>query len=164
MKNLSYVSILSFTLLTSISAFAAPKVGDQSYMEGKFVSTGGDATLKVTTTQTILTYSMNTDVYAVRQSQTIGGDASSRDVNVAGGDILTEEVTAMIVEQCESAKIGTIDKIEVKAGKFTTCKIQQGDKDTLWIASIPFGIVKLRNVGGSGVVDLELYSYVRGAK
>jgi hypothetical protein len=165
MKNISSLSLVLLTLLVSFSAFAAPKVGDQAYMEGSFVGTGGNATLKLTTTQTVLAYAMNTDVFTVRQEQTVGGDtATPRDVSVKGEDMLTEEVSAMIVAQCESAKIGTIDKIEVKAGKFTTCKVKQGDKDTLWIGAIPFGVVKLQNVSGTGVVDLELYSYVRGAK
>lgn len=162
MKKTISALFASTSLLLSVSAFSAPKVGDQAYMEGTLLSNG--ATTKVTTTQTILAFAPNTGVYTVRQIETVGGKSETKDENVSADDLMSEETAAQIVGACESSGIGTLEKIQVKAGTFNTCKLKADNGSALWVAVVPFGIVRLQSNVAAGFIDLSLYSYVRGTK
>lgn len=152
---------LSFAaLLLSVSAFSAPKVGDTTYMEGTSVEDG--VSKKMTTTQTVLAFAPSTGIYTIRQMQTVGGVSESRDVGVTADDILSEETATEIVALCESNGLGKNEKIEVKAGKFNTCKLKSETGSVLWLAPVPFGIVRFQTTTASGVMEMKLHSYTRG--
>jgi len=154
------VFLASMALLLSSSAFSAPKVGDSTYMEGTSVEDG--VSKKITATQTILAFAPSTGMYTVRQIQTVGGLSESRDVSVAADDILSEETATEIVAQCESNGLGKNEKIEVKAGKFNTCKLKNESDSVLWLAPVPFGIVRFKTTAASAVLEMQLHSYTRG--
>lgn len=157
MKNFTLASALFFSIL-SVSAFAAPKVGDQAIMEGTLVEEA--ATQKVITKQTITAFSGSTGVYTVRQMQSLGGAAETNDVTVSEDDLMSEETAAQIVESCESAGIGAQEEIRVKAGKFKTCKLTGDTGSVLWIGVVPFGVVRLQTPVPTGLIDISLHSFV----
>lgn len=157
MKNMTLASLLFFSIFQSAVAFAAPKVGDQAVMEGTLV--GGGVTEKVTTKQTIIAFAANTGVYTVRQMQSLGENSQTKDETVLEGDLMSEETAAQIVEACESAGIGMREVIRVKAGKFTACKLKSDSESVLWIAAVPFGVVRLQTPSATGSVDVSLHSF-----
>lgn len=159
----SILTFLSFScLLLSASAFSSPKIGDLAYMEGTLVDAG--ESVKVTTTQEIISYVVNTAVYTIRQTQSVGLNSQTKDENVSADDLMSEETATQIVGACESAGIGAAEKIQVKAGTFDSCKLKSNSGSTVWIAAVPFGVVRLQTRVSDGFVDIALYSYSRGAK
>lgn len=152
--------LLVGSFLVSTSLFAAPKVGDTTYMEGSI--SGGGASTKVTTMQTVISYAANTDVFTVRQLQTMGNESKSEEVNVSADDLLNEETAGQIVAYCESNGIGVKEKVVVKAGKFNACKVEGDAGSLLWIAAVPFGIVRFQIPVETGLMDLQLFSFAHG--
>lgn len=154
------VFLASIILLISVSAFSAPKVGDTTHMEGTSVEES--VSKKMATTQTVLAFAPSTGIYTIRQMQTVGGVSESRDVSVTSDDILSEETATEIVALCESNGLGKNEKIEVKAGKFNTCKLKSESGSVLWLAAVPFGIVRFQTTTASGVMEMQLHTSTRG--
>ena len=154
------LTLSALALAFSTAALAAPKVGDSATLAGNLVGNG--INLKVTTFQKITAYDQNTDVFTVEQTQTIGAQAQTKDVQVKGSDMLTEETAALIVQGCASQKIGTKEHITVAAGAFDTCRVAGQNGSTLWIAPIPFGVVKLQTAISVGTISLGMSQFTHG--
>lgn len=152
------ILVLTSVFLTA-SVFAAPKVGDTASMEGSTVE--GGVSKKMTTTQTVMTYTVSTGIYVIRQSQTIGGVSEEKTVSVSADDILSEETAAEIVTACESDGLGKNEVIEVKAGKFNTCKLKS-ESGSVWLGPVPFGVVRFQSTAPLGNMEMQLHRYVRG--
>lgn len=157
-KSRLLVSVLA--LVSAASAIAGPKVGDYATMSGALVS--DDLNAKVSTTQEITAYNSNTGVYTVRQTQTIGPDSQSKEVQVVADDLMTEENGAAIATYCESQAIGKKDRITVTAGTYDTCRVTNSNGSILWIAGVPFGVVKLQTKISGGTITLGAAAFSRG--
>jgi hypothetical protein len=159
MVKSNFVGLLASVLLAT-SAFAAPKVGDQILLEGTYSATGVE--MQVSLEKKVSAYNANTDVFAVDTTQKAGPDVQTTSENVASGDMLSEEVAAQIVEACAGG-IGSVEEIQVKAGSFRTCHTTMEGQVEIWIAPVPFGVVKLRQKAEDGATtNLELSSFTRG--
>lgn len=156
----SRIVLVSLFALASASAFAAPKVGDSATLDGTLVGQGINA--KVTTSQTVTAFNANSGVYTVHQVQTIAGQSQAKDVNVASDDMMSEETAALIVQFCESQSLGKKERITVAAGTFDTCRVPGNAGSTIWVAPVPFGMVKLSSPLSIGTVDLGMTSFTRG--
>jgi hypothetical protein len=158
MRNLKLSLVLASSLFVT-TAMAAPKVGDQAVFDGTYVAEGMN--LKLNLVQKISAYDVNTNVYTVDMATTAGTEVQNTTNNVAGDEILSEEVAAQIVEACP-VEIGKVETITVPAGTFKTCHVKEGANE-MWIAPVPFGMVKvaLPNERG-GISTLELSSFTRG--
>lgn len=154
----SFFSVLALTLVSS--AFAAPKVGDSATLSGTVVGNGVNA--PVITNQKITGYNVNTDVYTIVRSQTVAGQSQSTEIQVAAGDLLSEETAVMIVMACESQGIGTKEYIKVASGEFDSCRVVGDNGSMIWVASVPFGIVKIETQISIGKVSVGMSSFSRG--
>jgi hypothetical protein len=154
------LSVSLFALVAASAAFAMPKVGDSATLDGTLVGQGVNA--KVTTNQKITAFNANTGVYTVLQTQTIAGQSQSKEVQVASGDMMSEETAAMVVQACESQAIGKKETVNVGAGAFDTCRVAGNDGAVIWIAPVPFGVVKLQTAISVGTINLGMSSFVRG--
>jgi hypothetical protein len=76
--------------------------------------------------------------------------------------MLTEETAAMIVGACETQHIGTKEHVTVAAGAFDTCKVTNDDGSLLWVAAVPFGIVKLQTAIDVGTITIGASGITRG--
>ncbi|MBS1962626.1 MAG: hypothetical protein JST04_10445 [Bdellovibrionales bacterium] len=154
------LSLSLVALVSAASAFADPKVGDSATLDGTLVGPGLNA--KVVTSQKITAYNANTGVYTIAQSQTVAGQTDSREVQATADDMMTEDQAAAVVSMCESGQIGKKEKITVGAGAFDTCHAVGNDGTELWIAAVPFGIVKLQTKVQAGTVSLGASGFTRG--
>ena len=159
MKTVSSRLFIFLIAFAATAAYAAPKVGDSATLEGKFSGSGTKA--DVTTLQKITGYNANTGVYTIEQTQTVGADSQTKEIQVKAEDLMSEETATMIVQVCESQGIGKNEKVEVAAGSFTTCRVSN-DGATLWVAPVPFGVVKLSTKITAGSVNLGLTKFTRG--
>ena len=159
--NLRNFSIVSFFAVASVSALAAPKVGDTAVMAGNFAS--GSTTARVSTSQKILSYQPNSGIYGVEQSTTMGSESQTQQKNVSADDLMSEEMAAQVVEMCESAGIGRRERVTSPAGTFETCRASAQDgQSMIWIGAVPFGMVKMKIVDPNGEWNLALSSFARG--
>jgi translation initiation factor RLI1 len=156
----SRLVVATFAFGIAVTAQAAPKVGDSATLDG-FLNTG-NGKVKVTTAQSITEYNVNTDVYTVKQFQAIGNDTETTEVQAGPDEIMSEELAANIVEICESNGLGKKEKVKVAAGTFNTCRVSTDDGSVLWIAAVPFGIVKLTTAIPTGSISLGATSFSRG--
>jgi hypothetical protein len=150
--------VLASAILAT-SAFALPKVGDQVVMDGAYVAEG--VSVKLNQVQKLSAYNVNTNVFTLDVVTTAGSEVQNQSHNVAADEIISEEMAAQFVELCP-VEIGKVETITVPAGTFKTCHIQQ-EKTEIWIAPVPFGMVKVvvpHEEGGAST--LELSSFVRG--
>ncbi len=152
------LSLLALAFATT--ALAAPKVGDSATMDGTLIGDGINA--KVSTTQKITALNANTGVYTVLQSQTVAGQVQSKEVQVAASDLMSEENAALIVSACESQGIGKSEHVAVGAGAFDTCRVTSQNGSLLWIATVPFGVVKIVTKVSAGTVELGASAFTRG--
>lgn len=147
-------------LASAASAFAGPKVGDSAAMDGFLVGDGMNA--KVSTVQKITAYNVNTGVYTILQTQTVGANSQSKEVQVVIDDMITDENGAMIVSFCESQAIGKKERITVAAGTYDTCRVTNSTGSVIWVAGVPFGIVKLQTSISAGTITLGAAGFSRG--
>jgi hypothetical protein len=154
------VLVSLFALVSATAAFAAPKVGDSAVMDGALVGNG--VNMKVTTAQKVTAYNANTGVYTVVQTQTVAGQTQSKEVTVAASDMMSEETAALIVASCESQSIGKKEHVTVGAGQFDTCRVNSENGSILWIAPVPFGVVKLQTAISAGTISLGATAFTRG--
>ena len=152
------LSILS--LVFAASAFAAPKVGDSATLDGSL--TGQGVNMKITTFQKITAFDVNTAVYTVEQTQSVADQVQTKEVSVAASSMMSEESATLIVTHCASEQIGTPEHITVAAGSFDTCRVAAPNGSILWIAPIPFGVVKLSTAIDVGTVNLGASTFTRG--
>ncbi len=150
-----FVLVTIASALLSISAFAAPKVGDTVTMEGSM------AGIPVTIVESIISYNANTDVFVVRQSQTMGTQTQTVEQNAPSQNIMSEETGAMVVANC-AAMGGSLETINVKAGAFNACKLPIDATSTVWVASVPFGMVRMDATSPDGNLSVGLSSFSRG--
>lgn len=148
--------IIFVSAFVSLTAFAAPKVGDQVEMVGTY--TENSKVLGVSFLQKITAYNANTDVYTVEQVQTVDTEVRTNTLNVSGDQMLSEEAAATIVENCEM--LGKKETVRVPAGTYSSCHVDSGAQ--VWIAPVPFGTVRIKTGAGGGILLLELKSIVRG--
>lgn len=159
--NLRHFSIVFVSALASFSALAAPKVGDTATMTGTFVGSGLNA--PASSTQKILSHNPNSGIFGVEQTTALADRSQTQQKNVAEDDLMSEEMAAQIVEMCEAASIGRRERVTTRAGSFETCRATAQDgATTIWIGSVPFGMVKLKIVDQNGEWNLSLDSFVRG--
>lgn len=163
MSSLNPRLVLSLSLVALVSATAAladPKIGDSATLDGTLVGPGLNA--KVVTSQKITAFNANTGVYTISQSQTVAGQTDSREVQATAEDMMSEDQAAAVVAACESGQIGKNESIKVGAGTFDTCHAVGNDGTELWIAAVPFGIVKLQTKVQAGTVSLGASGFTRG--
>ena len=153
-----HLSILG-SFLCALSSFAGPKVGDISVMEGS-VGRFGQKSL-ITTTQKITAFDANRGVYTLEQSQVIETQSRVHEIQVTEAQMMTEERAAEVVANCGQGS-GKREIVIVRAGTFQTCRANTGDGSTLWIAPVPFGVVKLQTKVPTGTLNLSLSSFSRG--
>jgi hypothetical protein len=160
--NTLRLSAVLVSALLSFSALAGPKVGDVSFMEGKYMS--GAASIDVSFRQETVSYNVNTDVFVVKTTQTVAGSPSTSEANVASSDMFSEEQAAQIVAACDSG-IGATESVTVKAGTYVTCHAKTSSGADLWVAPDPYGLVKVSSpTDDGGSINLELSSYARGSR
>jgi len=160
--NLSKFSLVAslVVLASSVSAIAAPKVGDIASFEGSM--SGSGYSVKIVAEQKITAINANTGVYTVHQTQTIGTETQEADLQVGDDDMLTEEKGAAVVSICEAQNIGKNERITVRSGTFDACRVSSADGTTLWIAAVPFGLVKMQSSVDAGTLVMEAVGFVRG--
>jgi hypothetical protein len=159
MVKLELVGLLASALLAT-TAFAGPKVGDQALLEGVYTAPG--ISTEVSIEKKISAYDANTDVFTVDATQRVASDVQTASENVASADMMSDELATQILEAC-SAGIGDIQEIKVKAGSFRTCHVVTEETTEIWIAPVPFGLVKVVSKTDAGeTTNLELSSFTRG--
>lgn len=147
------------SFLCTLSSLAGPKVGDTSLMEGSVGRLGQKSAISAT--QKITAFDANRGVYTVEQAQVIGTQSRVHELQVTEAQMMTEERAAEVLANCGGGN-GKRETIIVKAGTFETCRANTGDGSTLWIAPVPFGVVKLQTKVPAGTLDLSLSSFSRG--
>jgi hypothetical protein len=110
----------------------------------------------------MVAYDADTDVFTSEHITTFGGRTTTRIKTQSRGSMITEEVAADIVANC-AEEGDKIEQVRVKAGSFRACLNGEDTPVELWIAPVPFGIVKMAyETRDHQWVTFELSSFTRG--
>jgi hypothetical protein len=148
--------VLACTLLSCAVATAMPKIGDYSSMA---------VTLNNVAAGTIefelISFDPATSKFTQRITENVMGN---RTVSSSATDGVSDALINQIIADC-ALKGGAIQNISVPAGAFHTCALpinSNGNVGTMWVAAVPFGVVKADVMSSGTHIVEDLASFKMG--
>lgn len=147
----------------TVSVFAIPSVGDIARYHAVQVK-NGIKVMEQNTEYKFVAFDRATDEFTqVQTTQSLMPAGQPPEVvttQVKRDSALSDAQIDQMLQMC--AQIGgKLEKIRVPAGAFDTCKLPQ-ETQSVWIAKVPFGFVKMTQTDSNGEMTAELTSFVRG--
>jgi hypothetical protein len=152
-----YAAVVFWGALTSTTSQAMPAVGDSASYIGTY--SGG----KYTQEQSLVSFNTLTKQFTQHTVQADEGKSpQSYNMEVDAESLPSEANMGDLLGHCE-AQSGVRERIHVIAGTFDTCKLPQGSgSGWVWMAMIPFGLVKADSQSRSGEQSkMELTSFTQ---
>jgi hypothetical protein len=146
------------TLLFAATVQATPAVGDYSNFNLTLSQNGAtyNGSYEVSLTAKTPTGYVLSSVISIT-----GQPAERAQESVATDDLLSDATIASALGNC-AAYGGQAEQLVVAAGTFATCAIPN-EEGKVWIAKVPFGIVKQTQLQSDGSnLTLELKNFVVG--
>ena len=159
-------SILLFACISTsgILVQAETLIGDLTLYKGQTVSSGQIVPYSIT--YSVASFNSAADTFHVESTIQYDSYVSYHSRDTLKSEMVTEEMAAEIVKNCETSEGGILETVTVKAGTFLACKKPRPDFPNLinWYAPVPVrGVVKfIYTEGGDRVTTAELVSYSKG--
>ncbi len=138
---------LFFSLsLFSLTAWATPQVGDFAAYDLQI--TMGENSLEAQVQNELLQENQKDGTFLERETTTLQGETETSEEWKSASDYLDDVAIDNALANC--AEIGgTLQSIEVPAGRFDTCRIAFDNADAegvIYIAKVPFGFAQVDNM------------------
>lgn len=133
-----------FLFFIPMVSLAYPNIGALAQYEGKIEkgTTKSDQPFKFS--RQIIDLDKETKTWIIENTRTIDGKAKASLEEIAITDLSSPAKLRELIFRCTNAT-GEVQTITVPAGTFKTCHLKKSDPESaeeLWIADVPFGIVK----------------------
>lgn len=146
--------IFGFMGLISFAALASgPGIGSFSSYNVNGAGVSGSYVIEISG------YNSAKDEYTQTYITSINGSSSIEDAILPGDQVNSKSENALVVDLCETNDVGgKLEVIKTPAGTFDTCKLVTEAGETIYMAAVPFGFVKLISPDGI-VFELEDYAF-----
>ena len=155
--------VLVAGLTASLSAFAMPKVGDQSVLD--VTISQGAQSISGTITNEVTKFDAAAKVYTVHREVKIQGQPDDvEDAATSEDEMVTDDMVNDMLANC-AARGGVTEQVTVPAGIFPSCALnleaEEGIKaKKVWVAKVPFGVAKMVTERADGVtITVALRSF-----
>lgn len=159
--------VLFFLILSASSAWAFPGVGDRVewFASATFANEGKLVSVAFLQSNEVLGFDSTAQMYTLEQSLDLpNGEQQTEQKQVALAEMVSSQAIEQILASCVEQG-GSLETIEVLAGKFDTCALAQDGGSKVWLGRIPFGIVKqiIPANGENPAITLEAMLVLEGA-
>lgn len=150
---------LAFLFSLPSVALAFPSIKDKVEYRGIYTPAAGGS-INFNQTLEIIDYDAITHQYVVKNVQVANGQKKTSTINVAADQFPSNQMIQETMGKCTQQR-GTLEVVDVPAGRMDTCALPQENGGRVWLAEVPFGIAKLLQIDPEGNrLELELISFV----
>lgn len=146
--------------LASSSAFAFPSVGNE--IQGKITwrSPAGRVMETAERTERIVGVAPAPAAFLVKTIDVYAHQPTRTETKPANPPSEADLDYVLSTAYCVDANHGVLEQVQVPAGLFDTCRLNQTDGSVYWIGKVPFGFVKATVPGSSATATFELSKVV----
>lgn len=140
MKTTLAISLFVFPTLS----LAYPSIGTIAEYEGKVEKGKGKSEQPLKLSRQIVDLDKESKTWIIENTRTVSGKAKASLEEIAMRELSSPAKLQELIFRCTNAT-GEVQTITVPAGTFKTCHLKKSDPESaeeLWIADVPFGIVK----------------------
>ncbi len=134
---------ISLFIIPTLS-LAYPSIGTIAEYEGKIEKEKGKSERPLKISRQIVDLDKESKTWIIENTRTVDGKAKASLEEIAMRELSSPAKLRELIFRCTNAT-GEVQTITVPAGTFKTCHLKKSDPESseeLWIADVPFGIVK----------------------
>lgn len=140
----SKLFVAATVVFASSFAMAYPVIGDKVEYQGT-IKKDPNPEKAINIKMEIKSFDAQKQEWIIQQDTTVDGRTYSETEDIDANDMFTPERVQYVLTNC-AARGGVLESVTVPAGTFDSCKLTKANSEEskeVWIAAVPFGIVKM---------------------